>query len=450
MVKATQSRERVLPQRLLRTPTRLDRVALISPDLSGHRVVYAVALGQDIVSLGGQVVLLTVEPSSDSRTGFLLDAFPGDVVALRQDGGVFRHPRVFAGEVAALGAGTTLFLEADLHEQLLRRQLMPTQPRLARHRVGLFIRAGSRPVCWDGKAGRSRYARQPLSRDTARSQLFYNAVLPGLGLLDCALFLDEYFVAQRPRARHWLPDICECVAHPPEHLRRRDQQSLRALARFIDAHPGRPRIPYFGRAAIRRGYFELIRLADAVGGVFLHAGDIPDRCTADGTAAAARNRLAARGCIFETGVPLAGFDAARVFLQAAECAVLPYEGHYGSSGVMIQALQAGLPVLVPDDGLMARRVSDHQIGLVYRHGDSSDLIAKYERLRASGADRWGESIKCFLRRFGVQARRRFVAAALDGSPAGAADPLQVQSECIDESGPLTADLPVNSWSSDSV
>ena len=66
-----------------------------------------------------------------------------------------------------------------------------------------------------------------------------------------------------------------------------------------------------------------------------------------------RAALRSAGRLFETGGPYDDASTADVFLRAARCVVLPYRDHDGSSGVMLQALAAGRPVLVPDEGSWA-------------------------------------------------------------------------------------------------
>jgi hypothetical protein len=52
---------------------------------------------------------------------------------------------------------------------------------------------------------------------------------------------------------------------------------------------------------------------------------------------------------------------------------LPYRRHFGSSGVMLQSVHFGKPVLVPNQGLMATRTQQHHLGLTYYQDDYEDL-----------------------------------------------------------------------------
>ena len=61
-------------------------------------------------------------------------------------------------------------------------------------------------------------------------------------------------------------------------------------------------------------------------------------------------------------------------------AALPYEAHYGSSGIHLLALEHGKPCLVPDNGLMARRTLNAKLGLVFKHGDQDDFKHSFEQM----------------------------------------------------------------------
>ena len=63
----------------------------------------------------------------------------------------------------------------------------------------------------------------------------------------------------------------------------------------------------------------------------------------------------------------------RLCFCAADGVLLPYIHHYGSSGVLSRAAAAGKMVIVSDEGLLARRVRDHHLGLLFQTKNSRDL-----------------------------------------------------------------------------
>jgi len=63
----------------------------------------------------------------------------------------------------------------------------------------------------------------------------------------------------------------------------------------------------------------------------------------------------------------------RLCFCAADGVLLPYIHHYGSSGVLSRAAATGKMVIVSDEGLLARRVRDHHLGLLFQTKNSRDL-----------------------------------------------------------------------------
>jgi glycosyltransferase involved in cell wall biosynthesis len=66
-------------------------------------------------------------------------------------------------------------------------------------------------------------------------------------------------------------------------------------------------------------------------------------------------------------------DEERLCFCAADGVLLPYIQHYGSSGVLSRAAAAGKMVIVSDEGLLARRVRDHHLGLLFQANDVHEL-----------------------------------------------------------------------------
>ncbi len=58
---------------------------------------------------------------------------------------------------------------------------------------------------------------------------------------------------------------------------------------------------------------------------------------------------------------------------AADAVLLPYIDHFGSSGVLSLAAAAGKIVIASDSGLLARRVSEHDLGICFPSGNSTAL-----------------------------------------------------------------------------
>ena len=58
---------------------------------------------------------------------------------------------------------------------------------------------------------------------------------------------------------------------------------------------------------------------------------------------------------------------------ACDAVLLPYIGHFGSSGVLSRATAAGKPILASDSGLVGTRVKEHNLGLLFQTDSVEDL-----------------------------------------------------------------------------
>ena len=76
---------------------------------------------------------------------------------------------------------------------------------------------------------------------------------------------------------------------------------------------------------------------------------------------------------------------------ATDVVLLPYHRHYGSSGVLVRAVGANLPVIVSDEELLGRLVREHGLGPLFPSGSAPALCKAIEEMaRASPAQmsRW--------------------------------------------------------------
>jgi len=72
----------------------------------------------------------------------------------------------------------------------------------------------------------------------------------------------------------------------------------------------------------------------------------------------------------------------RIIFCAADAVLLPYIHHYGSSGVLSRAAAAGRMVIASDEGLLARRVREHDLGLLF---PTNNINALHECMMAASA-----------------------------------------------------------------
>jgi glycosyltransferase involved in cell wall biosynthesis len=58
---------------------------------------------------------------------------------------------------------------------------------------------------------------------------------------------------------------------------------------------------------------------------------------------------------------------------SADVVLLPYIHHYGSSGVLSRAAAAGKMVIASDEGLLAKRIREHHLGLLFQTENIREL-----------------------------------------------------------------------------
>jgi glycosyltransferase involved in cell wall biosynthesis len=386
-------------------------VAIFSPSLRGHRQTYCRVIAQILLGDGYDVFVVAGVPDGVRAVDLHLYPQLSDMkesgafhfVPLPESGlpSLLGSPVGFEALLDGLDVGAVFLAEADACLSLLTSRIWRRGRR--RRWVAVFIRTtnyrfGEEPqhlsrVERDILAvGRVRRTVANWKRDP---QLFHEVLLPRLRLVDNALYLDETFVADHDAA-FWLPDIYSSQAWRTDGAESETSEWAARAEEFMARQRGRPVFVYIGTSQARRGYDSLLRLAVAEEGCFVHCG----RCAEDDgyrfDVSALRRELRQREALLETEGYYRSDSTVDLFLSRAEMVVLPHRGHLGSSGVMLQALAAGRPVLVPDQGLMAQRVRTHGLGRTYRHEDWDDLQRGFRLLEQEGRGGYVDAIEAFM------------------------------------------------------
>jgi len=401
---------------------------VVSPSLQGHRLTYCRVLSGLLRDLGRRVVVAGDMCDRDvSGAGLLTDLGRWPGVELLDISGRHEDGRFGAEGLAALlrevGSDTTLLTEADGQIPALAAQRATSGGRLPGRLIGLFIRSTN--YIYQSKASLSVRVRRRLrgsARGVVGHRAFHEDLVARDHVLDAALVLDENYAQGHLAGHAWMPDIFRETDEPhPGSEGEADQWAGRVGAFLAEPRRG-PVIVYVGAVQQRRGYDMLLRLALEQGGSFVHCGQLDDRDTSEREVVGLREALAARGALLETAAPYLAPETADVFFRAARCVVLPYRGHLGSSGIMLQALAAGRPVLVPDRGLMAWRVRTFGLGDTYRDGDTHDLCRRFRALEAAGPETYVDALRAYMRSFSRAQLRAAIEAAVEGSGPGATLP----------------------------
>jgi glycosyltransferase involved in cell wall biosynthesis len=388
---------------------------IVMPSLQGHRHVYCRAIAGVVRELGYTVVIATPldEPGDRRRAGTL------GAVVLHDTAPVPEDERCSLAALSALraahDAGVLVLAEADEYIPALAELRAGGAQALPGRVVALFIRSTNYVHAPPPSALRSlaRRLRGPRQQTASDPVVFHETLADGDAALT-AVVLDERFAAAHRRSHSWLPDIYrEFEAIDQEEA---EQAAWgRALESFLAVQRDRPVIVYVGTNQVRRGYDTLVRLAADLDGCLIHCGrlDAGDE-SLDESTRRFRDTLAKRNALLETVVHYTSPRTAELFLTAARCVVLPYREHDGSSGVMLQAVAAGRPVLVPDRGLMGWRVREFGVGEVYDDGDWAGLRQSFIRLCERGPKPYGPALAAYAACFTQERVERAIRRAVTG------------------------------------
>lgn len=198
---------------------------------------------------------------------------------------------------------------------------------------------------------------------------------------DTTFWLDEYFLKSRKTMNSfWLPDISKSFNYKDDIDEDTDSLCIK-IDNFLMNNKEKEILLFFGGYFIRKGFDFLLELAlNDKQFVILRAGDTSESDRSpefvDKMAMLEnRNQLLNIPQFIKSSV------VTRKLFEATKYIPLPYRNHYSSSGVMLQALEFGKPVIVPDIGLMGKRVIHNNIGITYKHGDYEDFKCAVYRMQ---------------------------------------------------------------------
>ena len=202
------------------------------------------------------------------------------------------------------------------------------------------------------------------SRWKKDDRFFHEWLLDSFSLIDRALYLDEEYVINHPK-RYWIPDMFQQYADMIIQKEEPDQRLwIEKLENFKLKNKGRFMFLYFGTAQFRRGYDVVMDMALRYDGCFIHCGLQNNKEKYLHNVNEIRTILAERGALFETNQYIEDPLCVESFFRSATHLILPYRNFFGSSGVMLQALSYGIPVLAPDKGIIGHRIEKYGLELL--------------------------------------------------------------------------------------
>lgn len=289
----------------------------------------------------------------------------------------------------------TIFPEADHHLKLLISQIFSKKNRLRGRTTGVFMR----PFYFYRQSGildKLRFLKHFSSRLKKDEKVFYDFFIKKFHLLDTSLCIDENFVTYHPYLK-WVPDVFQQYAESiVKDKRSEDRIWIEKLDKFKENNKGKFYFLYFGTAQYRRGYDILLNLAQKTGGCFIHCGLKDNNIKFDYDTNNLISLLKKNGNIFETNQYLTDPLCIEHFFKSVTHLILPYREFYGSSGVMLQALDLGIPVLSPNSGIIGYRIKNYNLGFTYKNDDFSSLEVQFDLFKNVDPLSFKKSINTYM------------------------------------------------------
>lgn len=417
----------------------MDRILLYSPDVVGHPRVYCRVIADALATADCELVVamgftdeVGLGESPDLQP--LVTRVGVRVLDTREYSGD-GQPHLCAEELVSLqnslSIDTTLFIEADKSNIEFTRIASREAPRLHGRNFGIFANAAEWYPGEDSFTGERLRILGPTLRTTLgnikrtlfqrekSSRYFYEDVLIGEEILNEIFVKDERLATWYGPPVYWMPEISR-----PKHTAETAEQTVDFVRRkneletFLASNKHREPVLYFGDAAYYKGYDLFLQfIASTPSTCAIHAGrsyDSVQHPFFQYDVDALRIQLKDAGRLHETNAYVHTrqlkelyFGVIRLYLTTHRLAL--------SSSTVIQALELGKPVLVPDRGLLGYRVRAHELGDVYAYGDLSDLSRKAQDLWSSDLTRFATSVSSFWENFSDGSVKYFFTQRLMGS-----------------------------------
>lgn len=243
-----------------------------------------------------------------------------------------------------------------------------------------------------------------VNRPWAIDKYFFEQTIINNRILDTVLVKDERLAGKKPDLVRWMPEIYKVFyeqSESPDDDGEFDFHAprLREYLKNIDPDDV---VLFFGAGAWYKGYDHFLKFMASDSNVIgIHAGSgIRHEKNKDfiGTPKRTRDSLLALGRLYETAQYVESpkliklvFESTRRFISTHRLTL--------SSGTILQAMDYGLPVLVPDSGLVGYRARKNNLGATYKYGDVEDMVRQWNKFKNTPVEQYAPSIKEFMGRF---------------------------------------------------
>lgn len=200
---------------------------------------------------------------------------------------------------------------------------------------------------------------------------------------DRTYWLDEYFVnSTNNKNQYWLPDISKSFNISVNN----DDTELELLCPQIDNflinNKEKDILLFLGAEFNRKGLDFILELAlEDEQFVVLRAGDPLENVDETQEIIEKMSILEKNGRLLNTPKFIKNPIIISKLFQATKYILLPYRDHYSSSGVMLQAIEFKKPVVVPNIGLMGKRVVENNLGITYNHKNYDEFKKAVYKMR---------------------------------------------------------------------
>lgn len=373
---------------------------IYSPGFDGHRQVYVFVMANVLKELGFNIYIAG-NTKQIITNSFYIDKLKNSPEITILDtsnyaqGGLDITPIEFVELQNVCKTDLTVFAFADHHISLFISQIFKKKNKFRGRIVGIFMQ----PFHYYQKTGlfdKLRYLKHLPSRWGEDDQLFYNFFLKQFSPLNVALCIDENFVAHHQKFV-WLPDVFQQYAELIVKDEKSEQRIwIEKLNEFKEKNKGKFCFFYFGTAQFRRGYDILLNLCEEKGGCFIHCGLRDNNVQYSYGTNNLRSLLSKDGRLFETDQYIADPSSIEYFFKSVSHLVLPYRNYCGSSGVMLQALDNGIPVLAPDNGIIGHRIKKYRLGIAYDSENASSLNTQFDYFKELNPKVFENNIKIYM------------------------------------------------------
>lgn len=374
---------------------------IYSANFDGHRQVYAFVL-TDILQKSDYNVFIAGNLKSTGSDSFYIRKLSEDSSITFIDTSNYNNSGASITGIEFLElqnkcrADLTILAEADNHIALINSQLGNKSLKFRGRIMGIFLR----PFFFYQKKSFLNHLKhfKNLSK-TWRTDtgFFHKYILRYSKVLDAAFYIDEKFASTNSRIYRWLPDVFQQYAESILKEENADQNHWKEeLNEFIGRNKGKFVFLYFGTAQARRGYDILMKMAVDHSGCFVHCGLSVATDSFGYDVQNLKDKLINSGSLFETREYITDPGCIEYFFRSASHIILPYRNFAGSSGIMIQALEYGIPVLVPDFGIIGHRVRKFGLGAVYNQNDERGLDKSFIHFSKSEPSSYRHSIQQFM------------------------------------------------------